>query len=171
VEIIQWFVEEGAVIEEWDPLCEVQSDKATVDITSRFAGVVRKKLFDQDAVVQVGDDLVEIEVARGDETASRGWTDVDESSVQSQPIVSPSVTSNHLKEANTIQMQNGGAGGSGKVSLLAAPAIRGLLRKHGLSLDQIRGTGPKGRVLKGDVNHHISQASPKDASSAQSWMI
>jgi 2-oxoisovalerate dehydrogenase E2 component (dihydrolipoyl transacylase) len=166
VQIIQWFVEEGAAIEEWDPLCEVQSDKATVDITSKFTGVVRKKLFDQDAVVQVGDDLVEIEVAGEDETASRGRTNVDESPVQSQPIVSPSATSNHLEEADTIQTQNGSADGSGKVSLLATPAVKGLLKKHGLSLDQIQGTGPKGRVLKGDVNLHISQASPKGASSA-----
>src|ERR1700742_1457556 len=62
VQIIQWFVEEGAPIEEWSPLCEVQSDKASVEITSKFSGVIKKIHFAQDAVVQVGDAMVDIEV-------------------------------------------------------------------------------------------------------------
>lgn len=55
VQIIQWFVEEGATVEEWAPLCEVQSDKASVEITSKFSGVIKKLHYDRDAVVQVGD--------------------------------------------------------------------------------------------------------------------
>src|ERR1700743_4019590 len=62
VQIIQWFVEEGAPIEEWSPLCEVQSDKASVEITSKFSGIIKKIHFAQDAVVQVGDAMLDIEV-------------------------------------------------------------------------------------------------------------
>jgi 2-oxoisovalerate dehydrogenase E2 component (dihydrolipoyl transacylase) len=42
VEILAWFVKPGDKIEEFDRLCEVQSDKATVEIKSPFAGVVTK---------------------------------------------------------------------------------------------------------------------------------
>lgn len=40
-EVIQWFVQPGSKIEEFDPICEVQSDKASVEITSRYDGVVK----------------------------------------------------------------------------------------------------------------------------------
>lgn len=42
VEVLQWFVKEGDVIQEFDPVCEVQSDKATVEIKSPFSGKVIK---------------------------------------------------------------------------------------------------------------------------------
>jgi len=42
VEILQWYAKEGDVIQEFDPLCEVQSDKATVPIKSPFAGKITK---------------------------------------------------------------------------------------------------------------------------------
>ncbi|KAL6763353.1 2-oxoacid dehydrogenases acyltransferase-domain-containing protein [Haematococcus lacustris] len=41
-ELVQWFVKEGDVVREFDKLCEVQSDKATIEITSRYSGVLRR---------------------------------------------------------------------------------------------------------------------------------
>ena len=42
VEVLEWFVKEGDTVQQFDKLCEVQSDKATVEITSKFDGVVVK---------------------------------------------------------------------------------------------------------------------------------
>ena len=41
VELLQWFVAEGQTIKAFDRICEVQSDKATVEISSRYDGKVR----------------------------------------------------------------------------------------------------------------------------------
>jgi|LauGreDrversion4_2_1035121.scaffolds.fasta_scaffold1262261_1 hypothetical protein len=41
VEVLQWFVAEGQTIKAFDRICEVQSDKATVEISSRYDGKVR----------------------------------------------------------------------------------------------------------------------------------
>ncbi|KAH1423181.1 hypothetical protein KXX32_007402 [Aspergillus fumigatus] len=54
VQIIQWYVEEGAHIEEWKPLCQYQSDKAVDDITSRYEGIVKKLHFQADDTVPTG---------------------------------------------------------------------------------------------------------------------
>ncbi|KAL8864148.1 MAG: hypothetical protein Q9198_010062, partial [Flavoplaca austrocitrina] len=54
VQIIQWFVEPEARVEQFDKLCEVQSDKAAVDITSRFDGVIKKLHYEPEDMAQVG---------------------------------------------------------------------------------------------------------------------
>ncbi|KAJ8116089.1 hypothetical protein ONZ43_g4518 [Nemania bipapillata] len=61
-EIIQWFVEPEARVEEFSPLCEVQSDKASVEITSRFAGVVKKLYYDTGEMAKVGKPFVDIDI-------------------------------------------------------------------------------------------------------------
>ena len=59
---LEWFVTEGQEIEEFDELVEVQSDKATVPITSRYSGKVVKLHYDLEDVALVGQPLVDLEV-------------------------------------------------------------------------------------------------------------
>ena len=66
VEILQSFVVEGAKVKMFDKVCEVQSDKATVDITSRYEGLVTKVHFQEGSIVKVGESLIDVE-----ETVSR----------------------------------------------------------------------------------------------------
>ncbi|XP_024527127.1 lipoamide acyltransferase component of branched-chain alpha-keto acid dehydrogenase complex, mitochondrial isoform X1 [Selaginella moellendorffii] len=65
-ELVRWFVKEGECVEEFQPLCEVQSDKATIEITSRYKGKVSKVNFMPGAVVKVGETLLEIMISDGD---------------------------------------------------------------------------------------------------------
>lgn len=53
VEMMQWFVREGDSVKQFDRLCEVQSDKATVEISSRYDGVVKRVHHEVGAVVKV----------------------------------------------------------------------------------------------------------------------
>ena len=56
------YVEVGDEVAQFDNICEVQSDKATVTITSRYDGIVRAIHFEVDDTCRVGQALVDVEV-------------------------------------------------------------------------------------------------------------
>lgn len=153
VQIIQWFVEEGAQIEEWSPLCEVQSDKAAVEITSKFTGVIKKLYSGRDAVVQVGEAMVDIEVEGEEESA-------DQESAPEQPQASEQSQTSEVQPEKKLPPDPEPEATSkppGKHASLATPAVRGMLKEHNLKIEAIQGTGKDGRVMKEDVLNHVNK--------------
>ncbi|KAK8511286.1 hypothetical protein V6N13_013703 [Hibiscus sabdariffa] len=61
-ELLKWFVHEGDEVDEFQPLCEVQSDKATIEITSRYKGRVAQLLHVPGSIVKVGETLLKMDV-------------------------------------------------------------------------------------------------------------
>ncbi|WVN88520.1 uncharacterized protein L203_103731 [Cryptococcus depauperatus CBS 7841] len=85
VEILKWHVQEGQVVEEFDPLCEVQSDKSVVELTSHAAGTVMNIQKGVGDMVKVGQILCVIDSP--DEGGER--EDIDATEVESRPSEYP----------------------------------------------------------------------------------
>ena len=159
-EIIQWFVEPEARVEEWDKLCEVQSDKASVEITSRFAGVIKKLHYDAGEMAHVGKPLVDIdilgEIKQEDLEALTETSAGEESEVQANNATTASSTEK-LSNQDTPSEPEKASPRKGSRATLATPAVRHLTKELDVDIAEVNGTGRDGRVLKDDVYQFAKQ--------------
>ena len=128
-EVARWLVAEGQEIAEDDPLVEIQTDKATVEIPSPAAGVVSRILVAEGEVVPVGTVLVAI----GSDASDRS----------SETDVSRGQTPSSEKDASVPAATGGKA--------RATPLVRKVAQELGVDIDGLTGTGPQGRVTEEDV--------------------
>ena len=136
-EIVRWLVREGDRVEVGEPLLEVQTDKATVEIPTTAAGVVLAIVAGAGAVVAVGG-VIAIVGAEG-EPLLRAVSEVSAAPAEPSPIVT------------VVQEQPAEA-------VRATPGARELARAHGLDLRAVAGSGEGGRILEGDVRAAVSAA-------------
>ena len=152
VEITQWFVKPGDSVQEFDKLCEVQSDKATVEISSPFDGTVESLAHEVGAIAKTGHPLLFI--------SRDGGLDAHEPPAAA-PSPAPAASgatgagppgSGAGDPAATVAA----AGAEGAQKVLATPATRAIARQHGIELAAVAGSGRDGRVTKDDVRAHIA---------------
>lgn len=186
-EIIQWFVEPGARVEEFSPLCEVQSDKATVEITSRFAGVVKKLHYEAGEMAKVGNAFVDIDIAEdvvqgSDETkadtATGPGADTKPAEVAPPDMRAPLPAPTQPPQPPQQKSPAGLVSTAGDVgapaegppkqklpgSSLATPAVRHLCKELDVDISQVEGTGKDGRVLKEDLYRFVEETKQAAAS-------
>lgn len=170
-EVIQWFVEPGAHVEEFSPLCEVQSDKASVEITSRFSGVVKKLYYETGEMAKVGKPFVDIDIQGGAEADDAGAPKAAEPSkdAASSSTPAPEPKPQQTETSAPAQEQSSQAPKSkGKAAALATPAVRHLSKELKIDILDIDGTGKDGRVLKEDIYKFVQQRDASASASAAS---
>lgn len=170
-EIIQWFVEAGAHVEEFSPLCEVQSDKASVEITSRFSGVVKKLYYDAGEMAKVGKPFVDIDIA-GDPEAEpkKDMTgDLQQPAASREERVAPKVVDTAPDMLGTLAAVGGGVERKrGKCAALSTPAVRHLSKDLKVDINEIDGSGRDGRVLKEDIYKFVKDRKSSSDGAASS---
>eukprot|EP01034_Spumella_vulgaris_P037926 gene37926-46797_t len=149
VELMKWFVKEGDAVKSFDRLCEVQSDKATVEITSRYNGIVHKIYHEEGAIVKVGDSLLDIL-----DTAAKA-VHIETKAAPAAAVIAPAVQAAQIATiANAHAVHNSSNADGSKIQ--TTPAVRKIAKENNVDLARVIGTGPKGRILKEDVQVYIS---------------
>lgn len=138
-EIIKWFVKEGDEIQEDDPICEVQNDKAVVEIPSPVSGIVQKIHVEEGSVAVVGDVLITFD--------AEGYEDEEPAEVKEEPVEEEKVA----PEAPATSVDEGP-----KKLVIAMPSVRKYARENNVNIAEVKGTGKNGRILKEDIDRFLS---------------
>lgn len=141
VELMKWFVRKGDTVKSFDRLCEVQSDKATVEITSRYNGVIAEIYHEEGAIVKVGESLVDIEVEKSATPVAKPSSDT---------IVNAKIEHAGTGNAPSKRFSDESFNTESE-KIQTTPAVRKIAKENGINLASVRGTGPKGRILKEDL--------------------
>ncbi|RWS30293.1 lipoamide acyltransferase component of branched-chain alpha-keto acid dehydrogenase complex-like protein, partial [Leptotrombidium deliense] len=132
VVIKEWFVKVGDKVNQFDSICEVQSDKASVTITSRYDGVITKIYYAVDENAKVGQPLVDI--------------DIESEGSSSQQI--DQISDEDASNKSEFKLQS---------KVLTTPAVRRLAAENNINLADVTATGKDGRLLKEDVLEYIAK--------------
>lgn len=148
-EMIKWRVKPGDTVKDDQPICEIMTDKATIELPSPFHGKVTELLAKEGEVVKVGQEILAYEGA-GKSAAATPAASTGAHAPTPPPAPAMSA-SNSLKGA--------GAGPALQAatpsSVMAAPSTRRYAREAGVDLTQVPGSGPHGRVMREDVERAV----------------
>ncbi|WP_109468366.1 dihydrolipoamide acetyltransferase family protein [Albibacillus kandeliae] len=158
-ELSDWLVKVGDVVREDDVICEVTTDKATVEIPAAVSGKVTWLGGKAGEVMAIGSDLIRIETDETVEIVAQPEPEVatapePEAKAEAAPApVEPAKPAAPRRPAPSpaIPLARNASGRP-----LAAPSVRGRARELGIDLRQLRGTGPAGRILHEDLDDFLA---------------
>jgi 2-oxoisovalerate dehydrogenase E2 component (dihydrolipoyl transacylase) len=131
--IAKWLKQVGDVVQKYEPIAEVITDKVNAEVPSDFEGILAEILVEEGATVAVGTPIARIE----------------ESGAPAAP--SGNGEERHMEEREQAPSVSGGK------RPRFSPAVMHLLQEHGLDPADIKGTGLGGRITRKDVLNHLEQ--------------
>ncbi|CAL1696881.1 unnamed protein product [Somion occarium] len=167
-EVIRWSVNPPDSIAAFDALCEVQSDKASVEITSPFDGTVKELLVKEGEVARVGSGLCIIEVdeevavsleedapsASQQNNASSGLQPSEAKPKEQTPF--PTKRRPHPLDPNISPEQQLLLLGRNHANVLATPSVRHFAKQKDVELSLlVPGSGKAGRIEKRDIEAYL----------------
>lgn len=163
-EIVRWRVAPGDTVAVNDPVVDIETAKAVVELPSPFAGVVSELLVAEGQIVEVGSPI--LAVSGGADAAD--IADSDAASARTPLLIGYGVMEDraHARETAPSVRQTPRAVGAGRV--LAKPPVRALARDLGIDLEQVKPTGPYGDVTRDDVRAAVAKAAATQSNAASS---
>ncbi|ELZ30718.1 dihydrolipoamide acetyltransferase family protein [Halorubrum distributum] len=156
-ELVSWLVAPGDRVEEDQPVAEVETDKALVEVPSSYDGTVEELFVEEGEMVPVGDVIISFRVdedgdagAAAADAGSDAESDSD-SAAADEPEAEPDATADE-GDAEPAEPDTP----SGRT--FAPPSARRLARELGVDVAAVDGSGPGGRVSEADVRAHAEGA-------------
>jgi pyruvate dehydrogenase E2 component (dihydrolipoamide acetyltransferase) len=148
-EIVKWLVKVGDNVKADQPVVEVMTDKATVEVPTPFAGTVKELKVKEGDIVPIESTLLVLEAGGAGATAAPTVAAKPATSAPSTAKApsAPAPTSMHAAVANGTEVYPPPA----DVNVLATPSTRRLAREMKIDINGVSGTGLAGRVTRDDV--------------------
>jgi pyruvate dehydrogenase E2 component (dihydrolipoamide acetyltransferase) len=160
-EIVKWKVKEGDAIKLDQPMVEVMTDKATVEIPSPRGGKVAKIMVAEGKICAVGQVLIVIDDGSAAAVAPPAKAVTPPATPKAGPPPVP--VANGKPKAEPTHMSTQLAGNIPEAASgarpLATPATRRLAREMGVALESVQPTGKRGRITSDDVRSHQARPS------------
>ena len=166
--VLAWRVKEGQTVEKGEPLFDIETDKAAMEVESPASGTVRD-LVEENVDVAIGEPVAFI-YADGESNLVPAEAPAS-AAIKSQPDPFPSTDQPAGSIAETeVTISSGGPGRNGAAvddspngKLRASPVARRIARENGIDLARISGSGPRGRIMREDVESWIAASSTSPA--------
>ena len=174
VDVIEILVSPGDEVKLEDSLVTLESDKATMEIPSPYAGVVKSIVVTTGDKVSKGSPLLTMDVVEPSETpadADEGAAATPEPPPPAPPVMAPAPQTPPLPgspppaKAPVPQLTRAEVADAARRAH-ASPTVRRLARELAVDLGQVEGSGPKGRILKGDIQAFVKKVMSRSAATA-----
>jgi pyruvate dehydrogenase E2 component (dihydrolipoamide acetyltransferase) len=173
----EWLLAEDAEFADGDAIATVETDKAAVEVPAEGPGVLVRTLVGPGTTVAVGtpmallaapgETVADVDAALAELGAAAAPPTVDDPDA---PVALAAQTPPTEVVGPPDPVGGRGAGGSGRNGrdgrILSSPLARRLVREHGLSLDDLTGTGPGGRIVRDDVRRAVAEREERAAEPA-----
>ena len=151
-DVAEWLIKEGDSVEKDQPLVLVESDKASVEVPAPAAGRIVKCLVQAGDSVSNGQDFV---VIAGTEQTSQPAAAAQPQTAQKTTEIEPpkqAASSNPTQSQSQLSEAELNAKSA---NVYAGPAVRKLTRQLGVDINQVKGSGKHGRIVKDDVFAYV----------------
>jgi pyruvate dehydrogenase E2 component (dihydrolipoamide acetyltransferase)/2-oxoisovalerate dehydrogenase E2 component (dihydrolipoyl transacylase) len=147
-EVVSWLVKPGDPVKRGQNVLEVMTDKAAMEVPSPFTGTITGLQAEPGKQIKVGQVILTYEPASKHDAASPEPEPPRETEPPQRqaPPAAPATVGNGPPLADRRP----------ETLVRAAPSVRYLAHKLGIDLHRVRGTGPEGRVLVGDLAPHVA---------------
>lgn len=135
-----WLVEVGDKVNKYDPIAEVMTDKVNAEVPSSYAGIIKEIVAKEGDTVSVGELICYIEAE----------------DAEAKEVLDPP------KEETKRQIEPAD-GGKGAMRMRFSPAVVKLASEHGIDLEDVEGTGFRGRITRKDVERYLNNRRAKNA--------
>jgi len=149
-------------VKQFDRIAEVQSDKANVEITSRYDGIVRRLHYGVGETARVGAPLVDIEV---ESDAPSGGKVVSEKEVEIEENILEQAAEEFRDDVIDSTINSTIDSQAALPFVKALPSVRKRAQELGISLSLIRATGKQGQITMDDLQSALKSTAQKTASS------
>jgi len=170
VPIIEILVKAGDSIKAEDSLVTLESDKATLEVPAPFAGVVKELKIKVGDKVSQGMPILTVEAADGGAQpaakAPAAAASTPAASNAAMPAVSAPTLAPTAAPAPAASAALSGIDEAGFAHAHASPSVRRFARELGVDLGKVKGTGPKSRILKEDIQSYVKSSLSQPAAPA-----